>query len=356
MSNLAPSEATLSTVIGGADYVRDAHWLPHAYDPRADALTFIHLTRDAHRNASFLHADHFRGAPVSPPVPVPSIPQAEVRAAAGQAHFIFHTAFCCSTLLTRALDVPGVAMGLSEPNVIMQFAKLWSDVRRPPGAVAALQTTVDLLSRPFEPGEAQVIKPSNAANHLIPSLLHVCSGARAVIITSSLELFLTAVVRRGAEGRLSVRQFLRGFVDTLPFETHISEEEALLLTDLQAAALAWLMQVGYLNSIVARFGDRVRVLDCSTFLARPAETLSAVSAFFGLAKADWQAVAAGPVFNQHAKNIGRPFNAAAHAQQQEEARALYRKELANAWAWAQSVAQGQNLPFGLNEDLLSPAQ
>ena len=41
----------------------------------------------------------------------------------------------------------------------------------------------------------------------------------------------------------------------------VTPEEALLLTDLQAASLAWLMQVGYLNSIVTRFGDRVRVLD-----------------------------------------------------------------------------------------------
>lgn len=334
-------------------YVRDASWLPHVYDPRSDELTFVHLTRDAHRNASFLHPDQLRDAPVSPPVPVPSISQAEVRAAAGQAHFIFHTAFCCSTLLTRALDVPGVAMGLSEPNIIMQFAKLWADVRRPPGAVTALQTSIDLLSRPFAAGEAQVIKPSNAANHLIPSLLHVCSNAKALIISSSLELFLTAVVRRGAEGRLSVRQFLRGFFDTLPFQTNISEEEALLLTDLQAAALAWLMQVGYLDSIVARFGDRVRVLDCDTFLARPADTLAALADFFGLGEADWQAVADGPVFSQHAKNLGRPFNAEAHAMQQEEARALYRKELANAWAWAQAVAKGQNLPFGLIENLLS---
>lgn len=355
MSNLAPAK-TAPSKGGVTDYVRDAHWLPHVYDPRADALTFLYLTRERRRSASFLAAEHLTDAPQSPPVPVPSIAPDELRAAAGPTHFIFHTAFCCSTLLTRALDVPGVSAGLCEPNIIMQFAKLWSDVRRPPGAVAALQAAVDLLSRPFEPGEVQVIKPSNAANHLIPSLLHVCSGARAVIITSSLELFLTAVVRRGAEGRLSVRQFLRGFVETLPFEAHISEEEALLLTDLQAAALAWLMQVGYLNSIVARFGDRVRVLDCDTFLARPAETLSAVGAFFGLGQTDWRAVATGPVFNEHAKNLGRPFNAAAHAQQQEEARALYRKELGNAWAWARSVAQGRNLPFGLKEDLLASAQ
>ena len=33
-------------------------------------------------------------------------------------HFIFHSAFCASTMLVRALDVPGSAMGISEPVIL----------------------------------------------------------------------------------------------------------------------------------------------------------------------------------------------------------------------------------------------
>ena len=42
-----------------------------------------------------------------------------VRAAARPAtmHFIFHSAFCCSTVLARAFDIPGIAMGLKEPPI-----------------------------------------------------------------------------------------------------------------------------------------------------------------------------------------------------------------------------------------------
>ena len=354
---MSPDVPCIAPPLGGPaevkQYVSDARWLPHAYDPRADALTFAHLNRAAHRKAPFLHPDHLADVALSPAIPVVDIPSADVRSTAGHVHFIFHTAFCCSTLLARAFDAPGAAMGLNEPNILMHFAKIWSNARRPPGALAALQTSLDLLSRPLARGEAQIIKPSNAANHLIPSILHVRPDAKAVVLSSSLELFLTSVVRRGAEGRLSVRQFLRGFFDTLPFDATVTEEEALLLTDLQAAALAWVMQVGYLSLIVARFGDRLRVLDCNTFLAQPARVLGALAAFFGLAQADWQAVVESPVFKQHSKNIGRPFDAAAHQAQHEEARALYRKELASAWAWGHAIAARANIPFGLTEDVLT---
>jgi hypothetical protein len=335
-----------------AEYVADARWLPHAYDPRRDTLTFALVTRETHRGVPFLHSDHLSAAELSPPIPLLSIPAEDARAAAGPAHFIFHSAFCCSTLLTRALDVPGVAMGLNEPNVLMHFAKVWSDARRPPGALAALQTSLDLLSRPLLPGEAQIIKPSNATHHLIPPLLHTCPNAKAIVLTSSLELFLTSVVRRGAEGRLNARQFLRGFFDTLPFDLTLTQDEALLLTDLQAASLAWLMQISYLHSLMQRFGDRIRVLDCNTLLAQPAEVLAAIAAFFGLDKTDWTDVAAGPVFGQHSKNLGQRFSAEAHQTQHEEARAIYGKELATAWAWAHAIATRSNTQFGLTETLL----
>lgn len=347
---MAPSRAGAPPV---GQYVADARWLPHAYDPRGDALTFALVNRDLHRKAPFLHPDHLAGAEISPPIPVLNIPASDVRAAAGPQHFVFHTAFCCSTLLTRALDVPGVSMGLNEPNILTHFARVWSDARRPPGALPALQTSAELLSRPLLPGETQIIKPSNAANHLVPPLLHLCPNSRAVIITSSLDLFLTAVVRRGAEGRLNVRQFLRGFFDTIPFEIDVSEQEALLLTDLQAAALAWLIQTGYFSSIVARFGPRLRVINCNTLLARPAATLASVGAFFGLDKTEWQSVVDSTVFQRHSKHVGRTFSAGAHNAQHEEARSIYRKELANAWAWAQAIAQRWNIPFGLTETLLT---
>jgi len=331
--------------------VTNPHWLPHNYDPQADTLTFLHAPRDDQRRAVFLDGRFAAALQQSQPIPISSLARSDVTTAAGPIHFIFHTAFCCSTLLTRALDIPGVSMGLKEPAIFLPFAKMWTSPRQRPGAFDALEIVLDLLSRPLSPGETQVVKPSNATNHIIPHLLRTRADARALVMTSSLDSFLSAVVRRGAEGRQSMRGVLAGFAETIPFDPPLAEGETLLLTDLQAAALAWMMQTAFLDSVAKRFGSRVRVLDADTFLAKPAETLAAVGAFFDLQNADWAKIANGPVFREHAKNLGAPFDAAARAQQRLDATANYRSEIEPTIGWAKAVAQRFNVP-ALTESLL----
>lgn len=332
--------------------VANPHWLPHHYDPQADTLTFVHAPREDQRRAVFLDGRFAAAMQQSQPIPIASLPRGEVEKAAGRLHFIFHTAFCCSTLLTRALDIPGVSMGLKEPAVFLPFAKMWTSARQRPGAFDALEIVLDLLSRPLSLGEVQIAKPSNATNHIIPYLMRTRADARALVMTSSLESFLSAVVRRGADGRQSMRGVLAGFTETIPFDPPLAESETLLLTDLQAASLAWLMQTAFLDSVAQKFGARVRVLDADTLLAKPAQSLAATGEFFGLKGADWDKIAASPVFNEHAKNLGSPFNAAARAQQRQEASAVYRSEIEPAIAWTKAIAQRFNVTSSLTETLL----
>lgn len=350
-SESSPAPARAIPTGFGQRFVADPQWLPHHYDPHADTLTFIHAPKEEQRRAVFLDNRFGAAMQQSPPIPVSCMPRGKVEAGAGGLHFIFHTAFCCSTLLARALDVPGVSMGLKEPAVFLPFAKMWTSPRQRPGAFDALEVVLDLLSRPLSPGEVQIAKPSNATNHIIPHLLRTRTDARALVMTSSLESFLSAVVRRGAEGRQSMRGVLAGFTETIPFDPPLTESETLLLTDLQAASLAWLMQTAFLDSVAKRFSARVRVLDCDTLLAKPAQSLAATGEFFGLRHADWDRIASSPVFNEHAKNLGAPFNAAARTEQRERATANYRSEIEPAVGWARAIAQRFNVP-ALTETLL----
>src|SRR5438552_3069742 len=104
-------------------YVRNADWLPYWYAANDDMLVFAHLPREAQRRAVFLDPRFLARAQKSDPVPLAELPAAQIREQAGKMHFIFHTAFCCSTLLTRALDIPGVSMGVKEPSVLAAFAR-----------------------------------------------------------------------------------------------------------------------------------------------------------------------------------------------------------------------------------------
>src|SRR4051812_12161071 len=94
----------------------DATWLAHRYDPGHDAFHLRAVTRETHRAVTFL-TDEYLPAAADPLV----LQRAAARAAASAPaplHWIFHSAFCCSTLLARAVDLPGTAMGLKEPLVL----------------------------------------------------------------------------------------------------------------------------------------------------------------------------------------------------------------------------------------------
>lgn len=336
-----------------ASYVQDPTWLPHAYDARRDTLVFAHMPRETQRQMVFLDPRFLPRNSESHPAPIADLGAEEIRAQAGPLHFIFHTAFCCSTLLTRALDIPGVSMGVKEPAILASFAEYWSNSRRTPGALEALTVTLDLLSRPLARGEVQIVKPSTVVNHIIPQLLHARPDAKAIVLFSSLDTFLRAIARRGLEGRIYARELFHQFAPVIPLEAGFSED-AMLLADLQIAAQAWLMQASFMESVAKRLGtSRVRVLNSDTLLENPKGTLCAAGAFFNLKMTPEiaQSVAEGPVFQEHAKELGRPFNAEAQRAQYDDAGVVHREELMMTKDWARALAIRSGAPLVLEETL-----
>lgn len=313
-----------------------------------------HLPRETQRQLVFLDPRHVTRAKRTRPIPVADLPVDAAREAAGPMHFIFHTAFCCSTLMTRALDIPGVSMGIKEPSVLVAFAHLRSSGRGTPGALAALEMTLDLLSRPHTPGETQIVKPSNVTTHIIPQMMHVRPNAKALVMYSPLDAFLRAVARRGMEGRAFARSTYQYYASVIPLDAGFTDEDVVLQTDLQIAAQAWLIQIAFLDSIAKRFGPgRLRTLNSETFLADPAATLAQLASFFDLAidAPACAAIAAGPVFGEHAKEYGRTFDAHAYRAQLAEAGAAHKAELALAKTWGADLAERCGVPLGLGDTL-----
>ena len=88
-----------------AQIVSDPEWLAHRYDERADSFHYRHVTRARHAEVGFA-TDDYLGKEDRPAV----IRREEAAGLLGEQapiHFIFHSAFCASTMLVRALDVPG---------------------------------------------------------------------------------------------------------------------------------------------------------------------------------------------------------------------------------------------------------
>lgn len=332
--------------------LRDAAWLAHRYDPGHDAVHFRRVARTDHARATFL-TDEYLGPDTAPIV----IRRIEAIAAApppAPIHFIFHSAFCLSTLLARAFDLPGKSMGLKEP-VILNDIVGW----RQRGGVAparvgeVMDDALHLLARPFAPGEATIVKPSNVVDALAPGMLTLRPEACALLLHAPLPIYLRSVAKKGIDGRLWVRnlivKLLRDGIVDLGFEP----TDYLTLTDLQVAAVGWLAQHALFARLAAQFRDRVRTLDSETLLARPAETIAALAALYGvqLTPSEVDAIVAGPAFTTHSKD-SRAFDPAARNAEYGASAAAHGDEIGKVLVWADAVAKNAGVAMRLPGSLL----
>ena len=325
-------------------------WLAHRYDDGHDAVQFVQAERALRRSVPFLIDEHLPGAK-TPLV----LSRQDALAQAGQpapVHFIFHSAYCCSTLLVRALDVPGRASGLSEPQILNDMVG-WRHRGGAPARVGEmLHNSLALLARPFEAGEACVIKPSNIVNGLAEGMMKLRPDSRCVLLHAPLRSFVTSIARKGMWGRLWVRELLsRQLTDGL-VRLGFEPREHLLHTDLQAAAVGWLAQQKLFAALAAQWPERVRTLDSETLVQRPADSLRACSELFCLAVTEVEvATSVADVFSRNAKD-GSAF---APSQREADRRAgeeLHAEEIEKVTVWAEAVATTANVPMSLPAPLL----
>lgn len=329
--------------------IRDPLWFADRYDPGHDTFHFRRLPREAHREATFL-TDEYLPAETAPVV----IRRSDaIAAGAGRApvHFIFHSAFCCSTVLARAFDAPGTAMGLKEPMLLNDIIG-WSHRGGTARDIApVLDDGLALLARPFAPGEAVVIKPSNVTNGLAPGMLTMRPEARALLLHAPLPVFLGSIAKKGMTGRLWVRDLLVKQLHDGLHNFGYSGQDYLGQTDLQIAAMGWLAQHMLFARMVAEFPDRVRTLDSERLMADPGLALAALSGLFA-APLDIDGVVAGPAFTTHSK-FRTDFGSAARDRENRDAAGAHGDEIAKVTVWAEKVAESAGVPIVLPGALLA---
>lgn len=321
------------------DVALDPEWLPHAFERDGLDLTSVCVPRTARSDLLFLSDGHFKGEFRKATFPAAAV--ASEAAAAGHAplHFIFHTSFCCSTLLAKALEVPGVSEILMEPNVLVDITE------RSIGEELAL--ALRLLERPFAGGEKLIVKPSNFANRLLEPALAIRPESRAVLLYSDAGTFLRSVIKRGLLGRINARKLYRTLAAWSSLSFGFSAEETFEQTDLQIAALAWLMQIAHFQSAAHRLGKRVMFMDAAHLLAEPATTLHRVQSFLelGLDERQLAGIVDGPVFSTHSKSSDVDYDAGARACDHDALLRTHGEELDMVLQWLNAVAGHLGVPL-----------
>jgi hypothetical protein len=332
-----------------ARIVADPEWLAHRYDEQHDAFQFRRVTRARHAEVPFA-TDDCLGQEPEPAV----IGREQAAALLGEQapiHFIFHSAFCASTMLVRALDLPGSAMGISEPVTLNDMAgwrKRGAEVRK---HAMVMNDLLGQLARPWGQGEAVVIKPSSVFNGLAMGALHLRPAARALLLYAPIEQFLLSVARKGMWCRLWARELLESLLIDGMVDLGFEPRDYLRQTDLQAAGVGWLAQHHLFHRIAARYGpERIATLDSETLTNDPASSVAKVAAHFGL-KAQAATDYAGHAAILRNSKSGDAFAHGERQMDQQRARETYGDEIDKVAEWIRVVAERNGialeLPFSL---------
>ncbi len=321
--------------------VGDAVWLAHRHDPGHDAFHFRSVPRAARRAVPFLTDDYLGGA--GEPV---AIRRAECHdAPRAPLHFLFHSAYCASTMLVQALDQPGVANSLSEPvllNDMVGWRRRGADPREH-GRVMA--DALALLGRPFAPGEAVVIKPSNIFNPLMRGAMMLRPDARAILLHAPLRAFLLSVARKGLGCRLWCRELLENYLADGFVQLGFEPRDYFRQSDLQVSAVGWLAQQQAFAALAAWAPDRIATLDSETLTGAPVATVAAAMRHYGLA-ADEARISDHPALARNSKS-GADFTPGERQRDLAAAEAAYGEEIGQVMRWAEAVAGQAGIPLSL---------
>lgn len=331
-----------------ATLVGDPQWLPHRLSPDGRSLTFVRLSRQDQQSVTFLSDQHFENR-----FPLASAPLADMARALGQGvpdglSFVFHSSMALSTLAARLFDMPGVSMGLKEPVILNQLAELARSGRRDPGLTTLI---LRLLARPLAPGERVVVKAGNVANLIIPEMMAASPSARALVLHAPLDDFIRSIARKGLPGRIAYRRLFTLLKGDHGLDGGFSPRELFEQTDLQIAAMCWLNHHAQFGRLVPALGERTRSLSSRAFLARRPAAIDALVRFFDL-NVDPAIVAASAAFDQHSKELGRPYGAAERARDYAAVDAAYGEEIAMVTAWGEAVANHCRVPMDLPSPLI----
>lgn len=317
--------------------VHDFRWLVDDIDFVRREFSFVHTSQAELSRQTFLDSRWQRSGRRLR-LPIDAVIAALPAADPPPLHFIWHTSFCCSTLLARALEHPRHSLSLREPQILIALA---DGVRS--GALGGGQlpprtpeAVFNLLGRAPQPHCHIAIKPSNFANILIQGTARRTSG-RMLFLYSDLASFLVSMAKGGVQQGRYVRKLFGDIAMDLGQPPRWSAGELLRMSDLEIAALAWHRQIAeFRRSWPALGKGRAASLDCAVFLDDPARVLTGLDAWLGLdLGADHiQSILEGPLLHRHAKEPAQVFTAQMRRQEDQQIRRSIGSTLERVVAWS----------------------
>lgn len=246
--------------------------------------------------------------------------------------WLFHTSFCASTLLARALHVPPHTIALKEPFVLRRL----SDARKSKWSLEGLlPACVKLLARPWHTGGAVVIKPTHVALNIAVDLVQATPKSRAMILTSPLVDFLISNIKKDADSQNKINILVERALKTTAFGTKLAPPALHPPDYVAAAGLQWAAQRELVLDITEKLGpERIRVMDATELLADVPAAAWRCAEWIELPVPRETLIAnARDVATRNAKAVEATYSPEHRAREAEHVEQHYGEQLARARAW-----------------------
>jgi hypothetical protein len=264
-------------------------------------------------------------------------------------YYVFHTAFCCSTLLARYLDLVQPCFVIREPSVLAQIALL-----RPLGTLGVndaagmtkadewqslMRLVVRLLTRTYAPGDIVVIKVNDLCNSVGDALLEIDARSRVIFLYVSLRIFLLSVLKRPSR-RTWLRMRIRDTRRVAQQFPALASVDTARLCDAEAAAYLWLLNSALYQELSnGKYSKQVFALDGERVAERPKTAIEDVAAFLQLALSEQRLdeLLNHPSVRRYSKDTSLEYDASSRRTDLTQADARFGVEAEEGVAWASGI-------------------
>lgn len=287
-------------------------------------VSFVPMTRASYRASSFLDGRTQTASRASMEVPIVDLLLAAAKRSPtpGVVHYIFHAAFCCSTLLARYLDLIPPCFVLKEPLMLTEAA-----IVRPRAMAAGvggqsdgmpgltewdgfLDLSIRLLNRRYTPEDVIVTKANDLCNTLGEILLARDPASKAVFLTTRLKEFLLLVLK-APDRRRWLRARLRRALKDAAIIPELAGFDTEGMTDAEGGAYLWAVNEALRARMCSADPGRVLTIPGESVADTPAEAVRAAAAHFGLPVSNGlpKKIFSDAIAARHAKDPSRSYNA-----------------------------------------------
>jgi hypothetical protein len=251
--------------------------------------------------------------------------------------YIFHTAFCGSTLLCRTLTDQPRVMVLKEPDVLLQIARRQLDegskVARP-----YLAQAIGELSMPWVKDGVSVIKPTNSVNRILQDIQQVAPG-KTLLMYSSLEDFILSCCKKLPQAETSIRWMAQYLIHQSDLGRKLGIDKSQNFNFLEACIVTWYAQMEYYyKAISVQASKDIALLGLERLLSDPEASVFAASDFLELDHSRAElSEKIGKTFSKNSKSVQSDFSARRREDEKAELKKHFASLLGLAEKWEDEV-------------------